>query len=505
MLSNTWNLTKRGRPMLVIKSPTKLELLGYEGKLKELRSCLTFTDTTILYAIERLKKQVWLLSKNEEEYYRQLDELKKSQKVCLLEEDGDRLYTCSGMAELLATTFNDKIVSEVVYPKPQLTPWYNPPKFQLRPYQKEAVKILLEARHGGVSLPTGSGKSACILHLVKELGLKTIITAPSVSIAKQLIKLFEHHLGSKYVGLFGNGKKKLGKLVTIGIAQSLTKIEPGTEEWEDLSKVQVICCDESHTTPTETLKKVCLGLAKEAQYRFFFSATQIRNDGGDLLLKAIIGPIVLALSTEDMVNSGYLAKPKFLIVPAKSTSAYNSSDALRMINKHIYSNAELHHKFAELANQAVSVLGHQVLIAIDHVEQFKYLLPHLKHQVEFAHGPLNKNNEKFLDKKYHDSDPTKLVESFNRGEIPILVATSCVGMGTDILPVKSIFNLMAGKSEVKFKQLVGRGMRKVDGKSSFNFVDYDIKNVPMIHYQTVARVKMYKSSIYDNVQFLNGV
>src|SRR5690606_39357903 len=60
------------------------------------------------------------------------------------------------------------------------------PKHELRYYQKEIVDALCDAKHGAVEVGTGLGKSKCILHQTKRLGVQTLIMAPSTSIARQL-------------------------------------------------------------------------------------------------------------------------------------------------------------------------------------------------------------------------------------------------------------------------------------------------------------------------------
>lgn len=301
--------------------------------------------------------------------------------------------------------------------------------------------------------------------------------------------------------MIGNGKRKTDKLITVGIAQSVTKLQPNSKEWKDLSQAQILIGDESHLMPADTLEAICSGIAANAPYRFFLSATQLRNDGSDLLLEGIIGQIVLEKSLKELVDLKYLAKPNFIIIRSKSNSTYTSSDSLRMLNKHLYNNPIVHQTAAQLANQAVSLLNHQVLISIDHVEQFQYLLPHLKHQVAFAHGGVTKANKTSVPERFHKSDPNKLVKAFNAGEIPILVGTSCISMGTDIKPVKSIFCLQGGKSKVKFMQLIGRGTRLVPGKTDFNFVDFMIENVETLKRHTFERYKIYQEA-YENIKWL---
>jgi superfamily II DNA or RNA helicase len=487
--------------MIKLISPTEIELIDYEAKEEALRSFLTYKDTSAVFLTQRFKKNRYaLLKMGEEAWTEHLNELRSQEQVCLLKERDGRFYTYAGLAHQLANKFQDKIVNNLVYPEPQPTVWYNKPNFDLRYYQKLSVDNLLEAKHGAISLPTGAGKSRVILQLFKELGLKTLVMAPTVNIATQLYQELKYYLGERYVGMIGAGKKKLGKLLTVAIGASLARMKPNTPEWTSLEDIQVFISDESHVNGADTLSKVCLNLAKNAPYRFFVSATQTRNDGSELLLDGIIGPLVLEKKLSELVSEDFLAKPNFCIVKVNSSSNYASDDALKMMSKHLYHNKALHSKFAELANY-FAANGKKVMIAIDHLEQFEYLVNQFKYEMKFAHGGTNKDNRDGIPEKYHKSDTSKIVADFNEGKFPILVGTGCIGMGTDIRPVDAIFNLQGGKSEIKFSQLVGRGTRKVPGKHEFFFFDHDLENVPMLHNHLKERVKIYRS-LYDNVKYL---
>jgi superfamily II DNA or RNA helicase len=136
------------------------------------------------------------------------------------------------------------------------------------------------------------------------------------------------------------------------------------------------------------------------------------------------------------------------------------------------------------------------------VEQFSYLLPHLKFPVGFAHGPLNTNKEK-VPKEYWDSDPNDLVKQFNEGKLPILIGTSCISTGTDIQSVKTMIYLMGGKSEIQVKQAFGRCTRihKETNKTSCNVIDFNITNIPVLKRHASIRKSIYKD-LYDDVSVL---
>ena len=463
--------------------PTTLELPAglTPTQIDRVRKNLTYNDRRIDFELQKAKKSFYLQkSLGPEGYQEHIAELQRQRIKCLLKEDSNSLAltTMSGLASLVSHDLDLPIRNEVDYPEFVGTAWSKVPKHTIRPYQVEAKENLLERRHAGVEIGTGLGKSRIIMEIVKVIGLKTIVMTPSRSIAHQIYDEFVEHLGKKYVGMYGDGKKDFKKRFVVAIGASLTRLQPGDGVYEELSKAQVFIADESHLCPADTLVKVCEGLCATAPYRFFFSGTQMRGDGLELVLGGITGPIVYSMTVKEGVDQGWLSKPHFRMFTVPSDEDFDSRDANDMTRCHLLYNPNVNKLAASIANQAVSKLAHPVVILVDEVEQFAHLLPYLKHEVGFAHGGVTKDNAKKVPSEYHKSDPKALVKKFNDGALPILVGTSCISTGTDIRAVKSIIYLMGGKSEIQFKQAVGRGTRlKPDGKNEFWFFDFR----PMVH------------------------
>ena len=123
---------------------------------------------------------------------------------------------------------------------------------------------------------------------------------------------------------------------------------------------------------------------------------------------------------------------------------------MKMTRKHHYYNPAIVQKAAKLANMAVAHLKHKVLIQVEEIGQFAALLPHLEFDPRFAHGAAKSDPDlrSKLPEKYWKSDPADLAEQFNNEEFPVLVGTSCIGVGTDIKVPETIINLMGGSSPV---------------------------------------------------------
>ena len=495
-----------GRPT-VLELPADLQ----PNVIEHLRKNLTYTDKRVEFELQKAKKSFYLQQKLGEEGYREhIAKLQRDRTKCLLKEDQQTggLSTMAGLAGRVAHHGDLTIRNEVNYPDFVGCAWQSTPK-PPRPYQFQARDLLLQHRHAAVEMGTGLGKSWIMAMLAKEIGLQTVVMTPSRSIAWQMYDDFVKAFGKKWVGMYGDGKKEFKKRFTIAIAASLTKLSPEDEPYRFFSKAQVFMADESHTCPADTLVTVCEGICAKAPYRFFFSGTQTRGDGLEIVLEGITGPIVFTMTVAEGVEQGYLSKPHFRMFDVPSTEDFRSNDANDMTRCHGFYNPRINQIAGGIANKAYAQLGHPVLILVDEMEQFTHLLPHLKHEVAFAHGGVTKDNARKIPAAFHKSDPGALVEKFNAGDLPILVGTSCIATGTDIRAVKTIVYLMFGKSEIQFKQAVGRGTRlKADGKNEFWFFDFkpvlngdgpetDYRDLSIVNRHAIARAQLAREIYPD--------
>jgi hypothetical protein len=299
-------------------TPTRLVIDCSPEEEAELRKLLTYKDKKVTFSLMKLKKNRWLADRiGVEQWQDQIRELKAQESKCLVFQDSKELWTYPGLIPTIKRKFPHLVVHPPQYPIPEANPfwtWDKVPEHTPYPYQLSSKDLLLDVIHGGVEIGTGLGKSLIILLLIRHLGLRTVVMAPGESVANQLYDDLVRAFGSKHVGFYGDGKKVSKKRITVAIGASLTRIKPGTPAWKDLSQTQCFIADESHLCPAVTLENVCHGLVANAPWRFFFSATQMRGDGLDLLLQAITGPIVFRMTVKEGIEQGYLARLFFYLV-----------------------------------------------------------------------------------------------------------------------------------------------------------------------------------------------
>lgn len=478
-----------------IESPTILRIHDIGPlELGMLQAQLQYHDKRVDFELGKFKHSRWYAEKyGREAYEEKLAELKASRIKSLLYHDDAGYWTCTGLLEHLKKNWGEGtgFSSKLVHGDPSPLPWHLDP-LKPYPYQEAIIEKMLEERHCAVEVATGLGKTNCLSHILRRMGLQAVVMAPSSSIAGQILARLTHDLGKRYVGLYGNGRHDTGKLITVATAQSLTRIEEDSVAWKAFSSASVFIADESHLVPAQTLQKVCFGLMAKAPYRFFFSGTQFRNDGLDLLLDGITGPVVHRMTVKEGIEQGYLAKLNVTMLNLDSDLGYASRDPNELTRAHLYYSPKVNRAAADMVNRFVGLLGKQVLVLVEELEQFAHLLPMLRHEVGFAHSGAGTD---VLPIEYQKSDPDKLVERFNDGNLPILVGTSCIATGTDLKSNQATIYLRGGRSEIEVLQgAVGRSTRLHPpvGKTSCQIVDFDIRNVEALHRHAKARREIYK-------------
>lgn len=466
---------------------------------EEVKQFLTFRDRSVDYQIKRLKQNYRWSNSDPDGFALRLEQLKAETQKCLLfyDENGNP-YTYSGLYKSLQDRFRWELNTNLSNPADgKLLPWASQPK-PLRDYQSEATEELIKVRHGAIELPTGSGKSRVIYELCKRLGLKAVIATPSSSITDQLYKEFIKLFGKKYVGKYGDGKKELGKLFTVATAQALVRVEQNSEEWDSLSKSEILIWDESHTTPAETFEKVAMNLLKNAYYRFFVSATQLRTDGSEMILKGITGPTIYRKDFKELVDKGYLARPFFKIFKVPSHGFSGSSDINKETRSQLYLNPNVNKLAGELTEKCVNLLNRQTVILIDEFAQFMQLKNYITVPFEFAHGGISNrqnadgtNLKDIVPQQYWKSDTEGIVERFNKGETKLIIGTSAISTGVDLQPTGALIYLQGGTSEIQVKQGIGRATRVTDTKKDALIFDFKVMGSPSMERHSDARIAIY--------------
>jgi superfamily II DNA or RNA helicase len=490
-----------------IQTPTKAYLKDVDSHtLSSIKKFLSYVNVSNLTQYKKTLNNQWFKQKNPVEWEAKCEELKEAINHCLVYTDRDGTYIRSGSVPYLIEAGiipESSVENKIQYPSFKPMAWAHMPKYNLHPYQKSTVEKLINERHGCAVLCTGAGKTLAILTIARNMGLKTLIITPSQSIFSEMVENCEHHFGRGNVGMLGDGKKKTDKKITVCISKSITTLKPDSEHYNNIKSAQLLLVDETHLFAAESLEEICHGVLSDIPYRFFFTGTHTRGDGSVKLLESITGKVVETLSTKQAVEGGYISDHEFRIVKVESDKPkYKVSDPIAMKRAHFLRNSNISNFITKLSESVYNTKNEKTLVLVEELGQIADIIKVLKVPYAYAHSGTNKKElEKLGLKSVNVQDE---VEKFNKGEVAILIGTSCISTGTNIYPVHHCVNWQGGSSEIKTKQgAVGRSVRKLSGSGYERFHpektkaviwDFDVQNVPTMTQQLKNRIRYYKHS-----------
>lgn len=353
-------------------------------------------------------------------------------------------------------------------------PWKKKP-YDPRPYQEEAIDLISKSWRGVINFATGLGKTLTALHLIKRLKRKTLIVVPSESIAKQFFDELSNAFGDNIVGYYGGGKKRI-KFITIGIAASVCNhVDKFKEE-----KLGLIIFDEVHHIAANTFYDISIALGDVGRI-YGMTATDFRSDGKDIMISAGCGPVLIKRDIKWGIESGFLAKPKFIVSEVDTGGIDFSNDKLKNYKEHVLNNKIMKEKIEADIRYHLSQ-GRSVLCLVGEVMHGEELSKNLG--LPFAQGK--------------DKQSQQYVDDLNSGKITALIGTGGkVGEGTDTrrVDVLILANFMASKGPVI--QAIGRGLRLYGNKTECIIQDYIPKGSSMLSRHAKGRINIYRSITAD--------
>lgn len=136
-------------------------------------------------------------------------------------------------------------------------------------YQEKAVQEMIKAKRGILSSKCGSGKSIMLLEIIRRIGFKALIICEK----KEILKQFEDYLKTNFgmnkgqYGIIAEGKVEIGEFVTIGLRQTLARIDLSQYKFE-FGTIAVDECQNvgGSVTKCTQYSKILNNLAAEYRY-----------------------------------------------------------------------------------------------------------------------------------------------------------------------------------------------------------------------------------------------
>lgn len=356
----------------------------------------------------------------------------------------------------------------------------------LRDYQLEAIDAVERRLRGILWLPTGSGKTEICVGVTRAFPGKWLFVAHKKGLMYNAAKRFnlrrdEHDHDAPDAGKIGDGFWEPSDF-TAATFQTLAH-RRNTPEFAALTKgLTGILIDECHTLPADSFYKTAMAI--DVPLRVGVSGTPLaRGDKRSIMAVATLGPTIHRLKTEVLVKAGVLARPKIRMLEVEQPDPEKAT-WLNTYKAAVVRSPQRNKALAQAAKYATK----PCLLFVKQVAHGKEILKRLKSQGVTAEFTWGSKTQKSRERAIH-----RLVH----GDTDVLVCSVIFQEGTDIPDLRSVVIGTGGKSVIAAIQRVGRGMRKVEGKDTFEVWDILDKGVPALERHANARKRAYLKEGYE--------
>lgn len=397
---------------------------------------------------------------------------------CLLEAVSPNTYRFPvGLTDRVCTEMRLPWTSDGFQPSSLRKPFPNA-RFSLRPYQAQAIVEMLrphQTRTGGIlQAATGAGKTLMAAKMIHTLGRRTLVLTHTKDLLRQTADELSRWLGEP-VGVYGGGKKQTDHWVTVATVQSLQR------GGDDLLKgTDFAIFDEAHHVAAQTIYDLLFRMPNVSTV-VGLSASPWRDDGLDLLLEAVCGPVRHIIRASDLIAQGWLVPPTITAhkIPVESElrkirgSVAEYQGLYQML---ITTHHGRHEYIAGLAREHVRN-GRTVLLlvrSLDHGHALRQYIP----------------GAAFMEGDTPNAERKDLLDRVRNRTQRVLIATSLADEGVDLPSVDAVILAGAGSSTTRALQRIGRALRPFPGKLHAH-IDEIVDMHPSFQRQWNERRAMY--------------
>ena len=387
------------------------------------------------------------------------------------------------------------------------------PKYKPRDYQIDSASAILKHRLCTSEIATSAGKTLItflVYGYLKSRGTiqKMLVIVPNTTLVMQMKDDWEDYNNNKIENLYirqvyGGAKDNDPKAdVIVGTFHSLTK-----KTLDYYKGVNVVFVDECHQTKTTSVKNV-IEKCKDSEYRFGLSGTVQEDNSADFsTIVALLGPMVKSIPPKFLFKEGYATPVKFKIIVLDykneeiRSKLYDvrrgkqiEGSQILALEKNVVLQSRARFNFIM---NLVSKMSKNTLVLFSNVKDqhgkrmYDWLRENTHKTCFYVDGSVSKEHRDFYKKEMESGDNKILIASF-----------TTFSTGISIKNIHNIVFTESYKSEIIVKQSIGRGMRQLEGKNSFNIIDIvdDLsyqKHSNFLYKHGKARLEFYKQYSTD--------
>lgn len=342
----------------------------------------------------------------------------------------------------------------------------------LRPYQHEAVSLLMDAiargEHPVCGAATGAGKSLIIAELCRRLPGRILVATHRKELLDQNNAQLQRLMGEDIGGIYsaGMGRRDTDSRVIFGGIQSIYRRMDALQEPGDFAYV---ICDEAHLCPPrsiESMYRTVFASCPDAQ-RLGLTATPYRLDGGPIYghEDAWFTSMPVDIGVTQLTEQGYLA-------PLVGIQAATDIDLSKVrIRQGDYVLSDLSQVMAD--EQRVKQAVEEIATLAAHRTSWLAFCCDVAHTKMVA-GAMQAQgiDARMVVGATPQDERDELIADFRAGRFRCLVNCQVATTGFDIPQIDAVILLRPTQSKGLLVQMLGRGTRCADGKENCVILDY---------------------------------
>jgi len=359
---------------------------------------------------------------------------------------------------------------------------------QPRDYQIEGVSRILKYKFCTEEISTSGGKTLMAFLLFKYLfdkGLikKMLYVVPNISLVTQTEEEFytyEEDCGKKVNWksqcVFGGaGKKEDDKAnIIFGTFQSLSK-----KDLEYFAKFDAVFIDETHHARAASIKGILIK-AYNSKYNVGMTGTLPQDNSLDsFTVQSYLGPCVYVVKSSDLIAANFATPVKVVgieldyldgeikkkLYDLRNVSA-DQKDGVKLLNLEKDIVRENHKRLVYVCDTVAKATKNSLVLFSDIKNDygrniFNYLKENTPKTVYYIDGGTKAENRDYFKKQMEEAE-----------NVIIVASIGVFSEGINIHNLHNIFIVESSKSEYIVRQMLGRGMRLMEGKDVITVVDF---------------------------------
>ena len=359
---------------------------------------------------------------------------------------------------------------------------------QPRDYQISCIEAALKYSTGIIKSSVGSGKSAIIAYILKNLldnniCKKAVIIVPTISLVTQFRQDLQDYgfeecmLGQVYAKI-----KQFDREIVISTWQTLKN------NYDKLELFDAVIIDEVHNLRALEIRTI-LENCTSASYRLGFTGTLPSSKLDLWNIKAYLGHVLKEYTANDLAERGYISKCNVHALEINYIREYEGE--YNDVKDQIFTNPYRLNLIKEISQKVDS----SVLILVGKVEKEgellkTYLENRLKNkEVVFIYG-----NTSPEDREYWR------LECDKRNDIVLIATYPLLYQGVNIPSLKHIILAAPFKSKIRILQSIGRCLRKHTSKINGAYVYDIVDNCLFLKAHSEKRLRFYEQENFNVIE-----